>query len=46
VDSAGKSCIGCGRTLAEIEAWLRFTPAQREAIMRQLPARLAQSVRA
>ncbi|MES1204021.1 MAG: DUF1289 domain-containing protein [Pseudomonadota bacterium] len=46
VDSTGKACLGCGRTLAEIEAWRRYTPAEREAIMQQLPARLAQSVRA
>ena len=32
VDSAGKACLGCGRTVAEIEAWLRYTPAQREAV--------------
>lgn len=32
-------CVGCGRTLAEIASWTRFTEAEREAVM----ARLASS---
>ncbi|MEJ0023847.1 MAG: DUF1289 domain-containing protein [Alphaproteobacteria bacterium] len=46
VDSAGGACTGCGRTLTEIANWVRYTPAEREAIMRQLPARMAKGVRA
>lgn len=44
MDSAGKLCLGCGRTLEEIAAWTRYTPEQREAIMRQLPGRVAKRV--
>jgi hypothetical protein len=38
-------CVGCGRTLKEIGGWTRFTDAERQAIMRALPARLAQAGR-
>jgi predicted Fe-S protein YdhL (DUF1289 family) len=41
VDGRSNSCVGCGRTLAEIGAWTRLSPSQREAIMAALPARLA-----
>lgn len=34
-------CMGCGRTLNEIAAWGRLDEAQRQAIMRDLPRRLA-----
>jgi len=34
-------CVGCGRTLAEIGMWSRYTDAERRAIMDELPARLA-----
>ena len=34
-------CIGCGRSLDEIERWSDFTPAERARIMAQLPSRLA-----
>jgi predicted Fe-S protein YdhL (DUF1289 family) len=34
-------CIGCGRTLDEVAAWASLTDAQREAIMKALPARIA-----
>jgi predicted Fe-S protein YdhL (DUF1289 family) len=44
LDPARESCTGCGRTLAEIANWTRYTPAEREAIMRQLPARNAKAV--
>ena len=33
-------CLGCGRTLAEIEAWFSMTDAQRRAVMEELPRRL------
>jgi predicted Fe-S protein YdhL (DUF1289 family) len=40
VDPISALCIGCGRSLAEIEGWLRFTPEQRVRIMAELPRRL------
>ncbi|MGE0830895.1 MAG: DUF1289 domain-containing protein [Hyphomonadaceae bacterium] len=36
-------CQGCGRTLAEIAAWGRFSEQERRAIMAALPARLARA---
>jgi uncharacterized protein len=39
-DAVSNLCFGCGRTLAEIEAWTRYTSAERAAIMAELPARL------
>lgn len=35
------TCIGCGRTLAEIARWGAMDEAQRQAIMAELPARRA-----
>jgi predicted Fe-S protein YdhL (DUF1289 family) len=32
-------CAGCGRTLAEIAAWSRMTPAERGDIMERLKGR-------
>ena len=32
-------CEGCFRTLAEIGAWARYSPEERERVMRLLPAR-------
>jgi predicted Fe-S protein YdhL (DUF1289 family) len=43
VDGMTSACIGCGRTLAEIAQWTKFTPAQRRAIMAELPARMART---
>jgi uncharacterized protein len=34
-------CIGCGRTLAEIAAWGALSEPERQAIMIELPSRLA-----
>jgi predicted Fe-S protein YdhL (DUF1289 family) len=34
-------CFGCGRTRAEIEAWIDMTPGERRAVMAELPARMA-----
>jgi uncharacterized protein len=34
-------CIGCGRTLAEIASWGSLDENRRQAIMADLPARLA-----
>lgn len=42
VDGATSQCLGCGRKLSEIAAWTRFSDAERDAIMAQLSARLAQ----
>ena len=40
VDETCKYCIGCGRSLDEIAAWLTISDEQRLAIMEQLPERL------
>jgi predicted Fe-S protein YdhL (DUF1289 family) len=40
VDPISALCTGCGRSLAEIEGWLRFTPEQRVRVMAELPRRL------
>lgn len=42
IDPAREICRGCGRTPAEIGAWLRYSVAERRLIMAELPARLAQ----
>ena len=34
-------CLGCGRTLTEIEHWLVFTAPERAEVMAKLPGRLA-----
>ena len=34
-------CIGCFRTREEIAAWIRLSDTERDAIMRELPARRA-----
>jgi predicted Fe-S protein YdhL (DUF1289 family) len=41
IDDASGLCAGCGRTLAEIGAWLGFSDAERRAVMAELPSRLA-----
>jgi predicted Fe-S protein YdhL (DUF1289 family) len=33
-------CLGCGRSLQEIERWLAFSDAERARVMSELPARL------
>jgi len=32
-------CVGCLRTIAEISTWSAMTPAERGAVMADLPAR-------
>lgn len=32
-------CVGCFRSIDEISSWSRLTPAERSAIMAELPAR-------
>ena len=41
LDEVRGLCRGCARTLAEIGAWSRYNAAERECIMRALPARRA-----
>jgi uncharacterized protein len=41
VDPDSRLCLGCGRSLAEIERWLFLTGAERAKIMAELPDRLA-----
>jgi uncharacterized protein len=41
VDPISMLCIGCGRNLAEIEGWMRFSADERAQVMAQLPRRLA-----
>ncbi|MEC7234061.1 MAG: DUF1289 domain-containing protein [Pseudomonadota bacterium] len=36
-------CIGCGRKLGEIGGWQKFTSAEKQAIIAELPARLENS---
>jgi hypothetical protein len=39
VDGESGLCLGCHRTLHEVAAWARYSDAEREAIMAELPAR-------
>lgn len=39
VDGESGLCLGCYRTLAEVAAWARFSDAERDEIMADLPAR-------
>ena len=41
LDPASGLCLGCGRTLVEIERWVALTAPERERVMAELPARLA-----
>jgi predicted Fe-S protein YdhL (DUF1289 family) len=45
VDPISALCIGCGRSLAEIESWLRMLPDQRVRVMAELPQRLSMLAR-
>jgi len=42
LDSTSGLCTGCGRTLDEIARWSSMSDAERRAIVRALPGRLAQ----
>ena len=42
VDAVSGLCAGCGRTTAEIGAWMGLSEDERRAVMDVLPARLAQ----
>jgi predicted Fe-S protein YdhL (DUF1289 family) len=39
VDPQSGLCLGCLRTLPEIAGWSRYSDAEREQLMAQLPAR-------
>lgn len=41
LDGPSGLCRGCGRSVAEIGAWLRLSEGERAAVMQQLPDRLA-----
>ena len=43
IDAGTGLCAGCGRSLDEIAGWRAMTEAERERIMRELPARRAQA---
>lgn len=40
VDPSSRLCLGCGRSLTEIERWLFLTGAERAKIIAELPERL------
>jgi uncharacterized protein len=42
-DPRSNLCFGCGRTLAEIARWHRMESAERQAVLAQLPARMAEA---
>ena len=41
LDPAQTQCIGCGRTLHEIAAWIDMSAEEKRAVLAALPARLA-----
>jgi predicted Fe-S protein YdhL (DUF1289 family) len=41
IDPRTSLCFGCGRTLPEIARWHRMESAERQAVMAQLAARMA-----
>jgi uncharacterized protein len=41
LDPVSRLCLGCGRTLLEIERWGAMSATERAQVMSQLPARLA-----
>ncbi len=40
LDTATGTCLGCGRTLAEIANWAQMSDAERRAVMAELPSRI------
>jgi predicted Fe-S protein YdhL (DUF1289 family) len=40
LDEETGTCVGCGRTLAEIAAWATMSDAERRAVMAALPERM------
>jgi len=43
MDPRTNLCFGCGRTLPEIARWHRMESAERQTVMAQLPARMAEA---
>jgi uncharacterized protein len=41
LDPISGLCLGCGRTLREIERWSELTASERASVIMELPARLA-----
>jgi predicted Fe-S protein YdhL (DUF1289 family) len=41
IDPKTSLCLGCGRTLPEIARWHRMDSVERQAVMAQLAARMA-----
>jgi hypothetical protein len=41
VDAESGLCLGCYRTLPEVAGWARFSDAERDALMAELPGRRA-----
>lgn len=39
VDGESGLCLGCYRKLAEVAQWTRFSDAERETILEELPGR-------
>jgi uncharacterized protein len=39
MDEAGGYCEGCGRSLEEIACWSAYSPAEKRAVLAQLPER-------
>ena len=39
VDGESGLCLGCYRQLSEVAGWARFTDAERDAILAELPDR-------
>ena len=40
VDPVSGLCLGCGRTLQEIERWTAYSDTERARVMAELPQRL------
>lgn len=40
LDARSGLCLGCGRTIDEIAQWGGMSAAERDRVMRELPARL------
>lgn len=40
VDGRANACRGCGRSLKEIAGWGAMSEAERDDVLRQLPARI------
>ena len=45
MDAAGRYCLGCWRTLAEIGAWTAMSEAEQRAVVAQLEARRVAAAR-